>query len=155
MDRCRLFRKDSQGDEEGVSPSLSMLMTRWSVWSCTLGWMRSSAYGSGLKGGQGHSGVCYRPPDQKDRADEALHRQVGAALYLQAQFKPSSLWGTSNILIWVERTTQNGIRNTVSWNIYAVYFTGLWFFPPFPPGHPTQHVARSPHFLKTIQWEAS
>ncbi|GAB0209248.1 hypothetical protein GRJ2_003390500 [Grus japonensis] len=29
-------------------------------------------------------GVCYRPPDQGDRADEALYRQVGAASCSQA-----------------------------------------------------------------------
>ncbi|GAB0207314.1 hypothetical protein GRJ2_003197000 [Grus japonensis] len=30
------------------------------------------------------AGVCYRPPDQGDRADEALYRQVGAASLSQA-----------------------------------------------------------------------
>ncbi|GAB0177964.1 hypothetical protein GRJ2_000261700 [Grus japonensis] len=29
-------------------------------------------------------GVCYRPPDQGDRADEALYRQIGAASHSQA-----------------------------------------------------------------------
>ena len=29
-------------------------------------------------------GVCYRPPDQEEQADEALHRQRGAASHLQA-----------------------------------------------------------------------
>ena len=29
-------------------------------------------------------GVCYRPPDQEDRADEALYRQMGAASRSQA-----------------------------------------------------------------------
>ncbi|GAB0176444.1 hypothetical protein GRJ2_000109600 [Grus japonensis] len=29
-------------------------------------------------------GVCYRPPDQGDRADETLYRQIGAASRLQA-----------------------------------------------------------------------
>jgi len=28
--------------------------------------------------------VCYRPPDQEDRADEALYRQIGAASHSQA-----------------------------------------------------------------------
>ena len=28
-------------------------------------------------------GVCYRPPDQDDEADEALHRQIGAASHSQ------------------------------------------------------------------------
>ncbi|GAB0178660.1 hypothetical protein GRJ2_000331300 [Grus japonensis] len=65
-------------------------MTTWSAWSSTWGWMRSPprAYGSGLKGGLGqgtsYSGVCYRPPDQGDRADEALYRQIGAASRSQA-----------------------------------------------------------------------
>ncbi|GAB0207984.1 hypothetical protein GRJ2_003264100 [Grus japonensis] len=30
------------------------------------------------------AGVCYRPPDQGDRADEALYRQIGAASHSQA-----------------------------------------------------------------------
>ena len=29
-------------------------------------------------------GVCYRPPDQEDQADEALYRQIGAASCSQA-----------------------------------------------------------------------
>ena len=29
-------------------------------------------------------GVCYRPPDQEEQADEALYRQIGAAWHLQA-----------------------------------------------------------------------
>ena len=29
-------------------------------------------------------GVCYRPPNQEDRADEALYRQIGAASHSQA-----------------------------------------------------------------------
>ncbi|GAB0208028.1 hypothetical protein GRJ2_003268500 [Grus japonensis] len=29
-------------------------------------------------------GVCYRPPDQEDRVDEALYRQIGAASHSQA-----------------------------------------------------------------------
>ncbi|GAB0204603.1 hypothetical protein GRJ2_002925900 [Grus japonensis] len=30
------------------------------------------------------AGICYRPPDQEDQADEALHRQIGAASCSQA-----------------------------------------------------------------------
>jgi len=30
------------------------------------------------------AGVCYRPPDQEDRVDEALQRQIGAASGSQA-----------------------------------------------------------------------
>ena len=29
-------------------------------------------------------GVCYRPPNQEDQADEALYRQIGAASNSQA-----------------------------------------------------------------------
>ncbi|PKU39832.1 dtw domain-containing protein 2 [Limosa lapponica baueri] len=29
-------------------------------------------------------GVCYRPPNQQDQADQALYRQIGAASHLQA-----------------------------------------------------------------------
>ena len=28
--------------------------------------------------------VCYRPPDQEDRADEAIYRQIGAVSHSQA-----------------------------------------------------------------------
>ena len=30
------------------------------------------------------AGICYRPPDQEEQADEALYRQIGAALRSQA-----------------------------------------------------------------------
>ncbi|GAB0209619.1 hypothetical protein GRJ2_003427600 [Grus japonensis] len=50
--------------------------------------IRPRAYGSGLKGTLGAgdiiAGICYRPPDQGDRADEALYRQIGAASRSQA-----------------------------------------------------------------------
>jgi len=52
-------------------------------------------------------GVCYRPPDQEDRADEGLYRQIGAALV----HVPWSSWGTSTIPISVGGTTQQGISN--------------------------------------------
>ena len=39
------------------------------------------------KGGAGTDdivmGVCYRPPDQEDPADEAVYRQIGAASHSQ------------------------------------------------------------------------
>ncbi|KAM9591189.1 uncharacterized protein ACIBXB_006085 isoform 1-T2 [Morphnus guianensis] len=44
------------------------------------------------------AGVCYRPPDQEDRADEALYREIGAAsrsqaLVLMGDFKhPNICW---------------------------------------------------------------
>lgn len=51
MEGSSLFRKERQGDEEGLSPSLSVMT--WSAWSSAWGCMRSrpTAYGSGLKGG--------------------------------------------------------------------------------------------------------
>ncbi|GAB0177254.1 hypothetical protein GRJ2_000190600 [Grus japonensis] len=46
---------------------------------------RPRAYGSGLKGaGDIITGVCCRPPQQGDRADEALYRQIGTASRSQA-----------------------------------------------------------------------
>ncbi|PKU49356.1 dtw domain-containing protein 2 [Limosa lapponica baueri] len=70
------------GDEERMLPSMSM--NSWSAWSSTWGWMKSRrrAYGSRLKGTGASDitvGVCYRPPDQDSRADEALYRQIGGA----------------------------------------------------------------------------
>jgi len=51
-------------------------------------------------------GVCYRPPDQEDLADEALYRQIGVAslsqtLVFMREFNHLSLCGT----------TQQGISN--------------------------------------------
>jgi len=45
--------RTGRGDEEGVSPSVSM--TSWSTYSSSCGWIRSRsrAHGSGLKTGQG------------------------------------------------------------------------------------------------------
>jgi len=45
--------RTGRGDEEGVSPSMSM--ASWRAWSSAWGWTRSQprAYGSGLKAGQG------------------------------------------------------------------------------------------------------
>jgi len=49
--------------------------------------MRSTlrAYGSEVKAGTGEviAGVGYRPPNQKDQADEALYRQTGEASHSQ------------------------------------------------------------------------
>ena len=69
--------RTGRGDEEGMSPSMSM--ASWSAWS-SVGvveelaeslWVR-------IKGRAGTGdiivGVCYRPSNQEDRADEALYR---------------------------------------------------------------------------------
>ncbi|GAB0182918.1 hypothetical protein GRJ2_000757100 [Grus japonensis] len=69
-------------------------MTSWTAWSSAWGRVRSQPrpYGSGLKGRQGEEtlqsdlivGICYRPPNQEDQADEALYRQIGTASHSQA-----------------------------------------------------------------------
>ncbi|GAB0202510.1 hypothetical protein GRJ2_002716600 [Grus japonensis] len=76
MEGYRLFRKDRQDRRgRGVSPSVSM--TSCSAWNSTWGWMRSLWVR--IKGSTGAreviAGICYRPPKQEDRADEALYRQ--------------------------------------------------------------------------------
>ncbi|GAB0186934.1 hypothetical protein GRJ2_001158700 [Grus japonensis] len=64
-------------------------MTSCSARSSAWGWMKSRlSLWVRIKGRPGTGdtivGVCYRPPDQEDRADEALYRQVGAASCSQA-----------------------------------------------------------------------
>ena len=61
MEGYRLLGRTGRADKEGVS--LSMASTG---------------------AGDTTAGVCYRPPDQGDRADEALYRQIGAASRSQA-----------------------------------------------------------------------
>jgi len=78
----------SRGDEEWMSPS--MPVTSWSAWSSAWAWMRSQpkALRVRIKETAGTGDVivevCYRPPDQEDRVDEALYRQIGAASCSQA-----------------------------------------------------------------------
>ncbi|GAB0205366.1 hypothetical protein GRJ2_003002200 [Grus japonensis] len=66
-------------------------MTSWSAWISTWEWMRSQprlCVWVRIKGRTGTgdiiAGVCYRPPNQEDRADEALYRQIEAASHSQA-----------------------------------------------------------------------
>ncbi|GAB0179991.1 hypothetical protein GRJ2_000464400 [Grus japonensis] len=88
MEGYRLFRKDRQGRRGGgitlyVNDQLECMelhlgMDEEPTESL---WVR-------IKGRAGAgdiiAGVCYRPPDQGDRADEALYRQIGAASRSQA-----------------------------------------------------------------------
>ncbi|GAB0209359.1 hypothetical protein GRJ2_003401600 [Grus japonensis] len=88
MEGYRLFRKDRQGRRGGgvalyVNDQLECMelhlgMDEEPTKSL---WVR-------IKGRAGAGdiivGVCYRPPDQGDRADEALYRQIGAASCSQA-----------------------------------------------------------------------
>ncbi|GAB0179239.1 hypothetical protein GRJ2_000389200 [Grus japonensis] len=88
MEGYRLFRKDRQGRRGGgialyVSDQLECMELHLemdeepteSLWVRIKG--RAGA-------GDIRVGVCYRPPDQGDRADEALYRQIGAASRSQA-----------------------------------------------------------------------
>ncbi|GAB0183727.1 hypothetical protein GRJ2_000838000 [Grus japonensis] len=88
MEGYRLFRKDRQGrrgggvtlytDDQLEYMELHLGMDEEPTESL---WVR-------IKGSTGAgdiiAGVCYRPPDQGDRADEALYRQIGAASRSQA-----------------------------------------------------------------------
>ncbi|GAB0178102.1 hypothetical protein GRJ2_000275500 [Grus japonensis] len=88
MEGYRLFRKDRQGRRGGgialyVNNQLECLELHLGVDEEPTEslWVR-------IKGRAGAgdiiAGVCYRPPDQGDRADEALCRQIGAASRSQA-----------------------------------------------------------------------
>ncbi|GAB0205316.1 mitochondrial enolase superfamily member 1 [Grus japonensis] len=83
MEGYRLFRKDRQGRRGGdvalyVNEQLECM-------DLHLGMDEEPAESLSvrIKGRAGAgdiiAGVCYRPPDQGDRADEALYRQIGAA----------------------------------------------------------------------------
>ncbi|PKU32103.1 dtw domain-containing protein 2 [Limosa lapponica baueri] len=80
MEGYRLFRKDRQGRRGGVA-----LYEQLERMELHLGideepteilWVRIKR---NTGAGDVTVGVCYRPSDQDDRADEALYRQIGAA----------------------------------------------------------------------------
>ncbi|GAB0205871.1 hypothetical protein GRJ2_003052700 [Grus japonensis] len=88
MEGYRLFRKDRQGRGGGgvtlyINDQLECMELHLGVDEEPTEslWVR-------IKGrtgaGQIIAGVCYRPPDQGDQADEALYRQIGAASCSQA-----------------------------------------------------------------------
>ncbi|GAB0210046.1 hypothetical protein GRJ2_003470400 [Grus japonensis] len=88
MEGYRLFRKDRQGRRGGdvalyVHDQLECMELHLGVDEEPIEsfWIR-------IKGRAGTGdilvGVCYRPPDQGDRVDEALYRQIGAASRSQA-----------------------------------------------------------------------
>ncbi|GAB0209421.1 hypothetical protein GRJ2_003407800 [Grus japonensis] len=88
MEGYRLFRKDRQGRQGGgvalyINDQLECMELHLGMGEETTKslWVR-------IKGRAGAgdiiAGVCYRPPDQGDRADEALYRQIGAASCSQA-----------------------------------------------------------------------
>ncbi|GAB0205938.1 hypothetical protein GRJ2_003059400 [Grus japonensis] len=88
MEGCRPFRKDKQGTQEGGV--ILDVNDRLECMELHLGmdeeptenlWVRIEG-----RAGTGDiiAGVCYRPPDQGDRVDEALYRQIGAASCSQA-----------------------------------------------------------------------
>ncbi|GAB0207157.1 hypothetical protein GRJ2_003181300 [Grus japonensis] len=88
MEGYRLFRKDRQGRQGGdvtlyVDDQLECMELHLGMEEELTEslWFR-------IKGRAGAgdiiAGVCYRPPDREDRADEALYRQIGAASRSQA-----------------------------------------------------------------------
>ncbi|GAB0208559.1 hypothetical protein GRJ2_003321600 [Grus japonensis] len=88
MEGYRLFRKDRQGrrggdvtlyvDDQLECMELHLGMEEELTESLWFRIKRSAGAGDII------AGVCYRPPDQGDRADEALYRQIGAASRSQA-----------------------------------------------------------------------
>ncbi|GAB0188301.1 hypothetical protein GRJ2_001295400 [Grus japonensis] len=88
MERYRLFRKDRQGRRGGgialyVNDQLECMELHLGMEEELTEslWVRIKE-----RAGAGDIivGVCYRPPDQGNRADEALYRQIGAASRSQA-----------------------------------------------------------------------
>ncbi|GAB0188654.1 mitochondrial enolase superfamily member 1 [Grus japonensis] len=88
MEGYRLFRKDRQGRQGGgvalyVNDQLECMELHLGTEEEPTKslWVRIKG-----RAGAGDTivGVCYRPPDQGDRADEALYRQIGAASCSQA-----------------------------------------------------------------------
>ncbi|GAB0199193.1 hypothetical protein GRJ2_002384700 [Grus japonensis] len=88
MEGYRLFRKDRQSRRGGgitlyVNDQLDCMELHLGMDeepTETL-WVRIKGR---ARAGDIIAGVCYRPPDQGDRADEALYRQIGAASRSQA-----------------------------------------------------------------------
>ncbi|GAB0202872.1 hypothetical protein GRJ2_002752800 [Grus japonensis] len=88
MEGYRFFRKDRQGRQGGdvtlyVNDQLECMgvhlgMDEEPTESLWVRITRSAGAGDTI------AGVYYRPPDQGDRADEALYRQIGAASHSQA-----------------------------------------------------------------------
>ncbi|GAB0207569.1 hypothetical protein GRJ2_003222600 [Grus japonensis] len=93
MEGYRLFRKDRHGRRRrGVTLYVNGQLECMEL---HLGmeeelterlWVRiKGRAGAGdIMAGDITAGACYRPPDQGDRADEALYRQIGAASHSQA-----------------------------------------------------------------------
>ena len=94
MEGHRLFRKDRQGRQGGVSPSMSM--TSRTAGSCVWGWMRSQprAYGSGLKARQGLVALQWgSATGHMTRKTEWMSPSVGRALVLMGDFNhPDICW---------------------------------------------------------------
>ncbi|PKU42006.1 hypothetical protein llap_7684 [Limosa lapponica baueri] len=88
MGGYRLFRKDRQGRRgDGVALYVTEQLECMELHLRMDEEPTESFYGSGFKGEQTGDiivGICYRPPDQEDQADEALYRQIGAASHSQA-----------------------------------------------------------------------
>ncbi|GAB0187326.1 hypothetical protein GRJ2_001197900 [Grus japonensis] len=124
MEGYRLFRKDRQGRQgEDVNDQLECMefhlgMDEEPTKSL---WVR-------IKGRAGTgstiAGVCYRPPNQKDRADEALYRQIGAAscsqvLVLMGDFNhPNICWrdntaGHKQFRRFLERINDNFLLQVI------------------------------------------
>ena len=123
MEGYRLFRKDRQGRRGGgvllyVNDQLECMELRLGMDEEPTErlWVR-------IKGRAGTGdiivGICYRPPDQEDRADEALYRQTGAvsrsqALVIMGDFNHPNDFNQPA----VGGTTQQGMSNPRgSWNV--------------------------------------
>ncbi|GAB0195784.1 hypothetical protein GRJ2_002043700 [Grus japonensis] len=88
MEGYRLFRKDRQGRQGGgvtlyvndqpECMELHLGMDEEPTKSLRVRIKKRAGAGDII------AGVCYRPPDQGDRADKAIYRQIGAASHSQA-----------------------------------------------------------------------
>jgi len=73
--------RTGRADEEGVSPSVSMLeclelCLGMDGEPTEISWVRTEGRAGTI---EVIMGICYRPPDQEDLVDETLYRQIGAA----------------------------------------------------------------------------
>ncbi|GAB0205636.1 hypothetical protein GRJ2_003029200 [Grus japonensis] len=88
MEGYRLLRKDRQGKQGGsialyVNDQLECMELHLGMDEEPTESLRVRIKGR-AGAGDTIAGVCYRPPDQGDQADEALYRQIGAASQSQA-----------------------------------------------------------------------
>lgn len=111
IDRYKLFRKDRQRKSGGsvalyINDQLQLMKLHVGMDEELTESLRFRV--KGKAGGDIVVGFCYRLPDQEDRVDEALYKQIGAMPYSQNMALRGA---TSTTLISVVQTTQQGTNN--------------------------------------------